>query len=124
MFAKKILIAGLVASAGLGLTACVDDGYGGGYGVGYASDNWDPYYGGFSADPYWGWQGDYYYPGSGYYVYGRDNSRRRWNGDQQRYWQGRSQNWNNAHREIRPMWKDYGVQGGQRWQGRGGGRRR
>lgn len=124
MIARKILIAGLGLTAAFGLSACVEDGYGYG-GVGYASAGWDPYYGGFSADPYWGWYGDYYYPGTGYYVYGRDHRRRRWSGDQQNYWRGRGQNWNNAHRDIRPMWRDFGGarggQGGGRGPGGGGG---
>lgn len=125
MLSRKILIAGLGLAAAVGLSACVDDGYGYGYGggVGYVSDGYDPYYGGFNADPYWGWYGDYYYPGTGYYVYDRNRGRHRWNGGQQNYWRGRSQTWNNAHRDVRPMWRDFGgarggVQGGR---GPGGG---
>ena len=119
MIPRKLLIAGLGLTAVFGLSACVDDGYGyGGGGIGYASSGWDPYYGGFSGDPDWGWYGDYYYPGTGYYVYGRDNRRYRWNGAQQNYWRGRSQYWNNAHRDIRPMWRDFrGPGGGNNWQG-------
>ena len=118
MLSRKILIAGLGLAAAVGLSACVDDGYGYGGGVGYVSDGYDPYYGGFNADPYWGWYGDYYYPGTGYYVYDRNRGRHRWNGGQQNYWRGRSQTWNNAHRDVRPMWRDFGgarggVQGGR-----------
>jgi hypothetical protein len=102
----KIAIAGAALAAGFGLSGCVDDGYGyGGVGVGYDAA-YDPYYGGFSADPYWGWEGDYYYPGSGYYVYDRDYRRHRWTGAQQHYWQGRGQAWHG--RQTRPMWRDYG----------------
>lgn len=107
---KLTLAAAALVSIG-GLSACADDyGYGG-VSVGYGASAWDPYYGGYSADPYWGWYGDYYYPGSGYYVYDRNNYRHRWNDQQRGYWQGRSQQWRGAHREIRPMWRDYGVQG-------------
>lgn len=110
----RIAAAGLVLAAGLGVSACVDDGYGyGGVSVGYASDNWDPYYGGYRADPYWGWYGDYYYPGTGYYVYDRSNRRHRWNDSQRGYWQGRSQTWHNARRDMRPVWRDYGVPRGE-----------
>lgn len=122
MLSRKILVVGLGLTAAIGLSACVDDGYGYGYGggVGYVSDGWDPYYGGFSADPYWGWYGDSYYPGTGYYVYDRNHARHRWNGAQQNYWHGRSQTWNNAHRDVRPMWRDYGGAPGGRGPGGGG----
>ena len=112
----KVSLVGLALAAGLGTTACTD-GYGsGGVSVGYNSGDWDPYYGGFSADPYWGWNGDFYYPGTGYYVYDRQNRRHRWNDSQRGYWQGRTQAWHG--RQVRPMWRDYGVTRG------GGGRRR
>jgi len=115
MISKRFIVAGLVLTAGLGVSACVDDGYGGGVAVGY--NDWDPYYGGFRADPYWGWYGDYYYPGTGYYVYDHSNRRTRWNDTQRGYWQGRSQAWQG--RQMRPMWRDYGVARG----GHGGRRR-
>ena len=112
----KIAIAGAALAAGFGLSGCMDDGYGyGGMSYGYDAA-WDPYYGGFSADPYWGWYGDYYYPGTGYYVYDRNHQRHRWNGDQQHYWQGRSQAWHG--RQVRPVWRDYG----NGWTGPQGGR--
>ena len=118
----KLSLAGLALAAGLGTTTCTDD-YGGGYGysgvsVGYGSADWDPYYGGYRGDPYWGWYGDYYYPGTGYYVYDRNNRRHRWNDNQRGYWQGRSQTWHNARRDIRPVWRDYGVDRGNRGSGR------
>jgi hypothetical protein len=106
MSKSRLIIAGFALAAGLGLSACAEDGYGGGVAVGYSSGGWDPYYGGFSADPYWGWYGDYYYPGSGYYVYDHNNRRHRWNDQQRGYWQGRSGAWRG--RETRPMWRDYG----------------
>jgi hypothetical protein len=88
---------GLVAVAGVGLTACVDDGYGyGGMSVGYGAPG---YYDGYYDDgygygsPYWGWYGDYYYPGTGYYVYDRDRRPHRWNDGQRRYWESRRGNW-------------------------------
>lgn len=129
---QKVALAAAALSATIGLSACADGyGYGGGYGgvgVGYASAPWDPYYGGYSGDPYWGWNNDFYYPGTGYYVFDRSNRRYRWNDQQRGYWQGRAQGWRSARREIRPMWRDYGVQGvpnrGPRgfYGGRGGGR--
>jgi hypothetical protein len=121
---KLTLAAAALVSIG-GLSGCVDDyGYGG-VQVGYAAGGWDPYYGGYSADPYWGWNNDYYYPGYGGYVYDRQNVRHRWNDQQRGYWQGRSQTWRGAHREMRPMWRDYGIQGRPgRGMGGGGGRNR
>ncbi len=109
--AKLSLAAAALLSAGA-LSAC-NDGYGyGGVSAGYGVANtWDPYYGGYRADPYWGWNNGYYYPGTGVYVYDRQNIRRRWNPQQRGYWQGRNQTWRGAGREIRPMWRDYGVQG-------------
>ena len=116
----KLSLAGLALAAGLGTTACTD-GYGySGVSVGYGASDWDPYYGGYRADPYWGWYGDYYYPGTGYYVYDRQNRRHRWNDGQRGYWEGRSQTWRGARREMRPMWRDYGITRDNR----GGGRRR
>ena len=112
MTSLRFAAAGLALAAGLSLSACATDGYGsGGVSVGYS--DWDPYYGGFSGDPYWGWYGDYYYPGTGYYVYDRHNRRHRWNDAQRGYWQGRSRHWNDAHRDMRPMWRDYGVNRGR-----------
>ena len=109
----RFLALGTAALVSLGgLSACTD-GYGySGVSVGYGvADSWDPYYGGYRADPYWGWSGDYYYPGTGYYVYDRQNVRHRWNDQQRGYWQGRTQTWRGANREMRPMWRDFGVQG-------------
>ncbi|RYD26119.1 MAG: hypothetical protein EOP89_07700, partial [Lysobacteraceae bacterium] len=114
---KKLAFAAAALTATLGLGACADGyGYGGGYGgvgigAGYANAAWDPYYGGYAGDPYWGWNNDFYYPGTGYYVFDRSNRRYRWNAQQRGYWQGRAQGWRSARREIRPMWRDYGVRG-------------
>lgn len=110
----RFVAAGLALAAGLSLSACATDDYGDDYGYGYGSvsvgySDWDPYYGGFRADPYWGWYGNYYYPGTGYYVYDRYNRRHRWNDAQRGYWQGRSRNWHDAHRDMRAMWRDYGM---------------
>lgn len=116
---NKVVLAAAALTATMGLSAC-NDGYGyGGVGLGYNSAAWDPYYGGYTGDPYWGWNNDYYYPGTGYYVFDRSNRRYRWNAQQRGYWQGRSQGWRGAHREIRPMWRDYGVRGGPGIGGRG-----
>lgn len=116
---KLSLAAAALLSAG-SLSGC-NDGYGyGGVSTGYGvASTWDPYYGGYRADPYWGWNNNYYYPGTGGYVYDRQNVRRRWNPQQRGYWQGRTRVWRGANREMRPMWRDYGVQGGP-----GRGRRR
>lgn len=112
----KLAIAVAALGSTLGLSACADGyGYGGGYGgvnVGYANAAWDPYYGGYAGNPYWGWNDNFYYPGTGYYVFDRSNRRYRWNAQQRGYWQGRAQGWRSARREIRPMWRDYGVRGG------------
>lgn len=107
---KRAALIGLVIAGGLSVSACYDDGYYGGVSVGYG-DTWDPYYGGFAADPYWGWYGDYYYPGTGYYVYDRGNRRHRWDGPTRNYWQGRAQPWRGANRDMRPVWRDYGGNG-------------
>jgi len=112
MSRTRLMIAGFALAAGLGLSACTEDGYGGGVAVGYNSGGWDPYYGGFSADPYWGWYGDYYYPGTGYYVYDRNHHRHRWDDRQRGYWEGRSGAWRG--RETRPVWRDFGSRGGNR----------
>lgn len=105
----KLSLAGLALAAGLGTTACTD-GYGySGVSVGYGVSDWDPYYGGYRGDPYWGWYGDYYYPGTGYYVYDRYNRRHRWDDRQRGYWEGRSRTWREARRDVRPVWRDYGV---------------
>jgi hypothetical protein len=117
MTSLRLAAAGLALAAGLGLSACADDNGYGSVSMGYG--DWDPYYGGFSADPYWGWYGDYYYPGTGYYVYDRSHRRHRWNDSQRGYWQGRSQNWHNAHRDMRPMWRDYRGARGNNRSGRG-----
>lgn len=108
MIRSRILLVGLLAAAGTGLSACATDGYyGGGYG-GYG-DYYD-YSGGYYDDgglyynpSYYGWYGDYYYPGSGYYVYDRNHNRHRWNDAQRRYWQNRGQNWN-GHRPNDGNW--------------------
>lgn len=121
---KILSLAALALGATAGLSAC-SDGYGySGVSVGYNSAGWDPYYGGYRADPYWGWNSDYYYPGTGYYVYDRQNVRHRWNDQQRGYWQARSQTWRSAKREMRPMWRDYGVAGRPGSGGRGDHRRR
>ena len=110
-----------------GLSSCADGyGYGGGFAQGFGGGGgggWDPYYGGYNADPYWGWNNNFYYPGMGNFVYDRQNLRRRWNGQQRGFWQGRGQVWRGAHRQMRPMWRDYGI-GGQPGRGLGNGRGR
>lgn len=123
---KRFALIALVLAGGATLGAC-NDGYGyGGVSVGYA-DSWDPYYGGFSGDPYWGWYGDRYYPGTGVYVYDRDHRRHRWDGPTRDYWNGRGRAWHDAHRDMRPMWRDFGGRspgsGGGHWGGRPGGGR-
>ncbi|MBY8828608.1 hypothetical protein [Hephaestia mangrovi] len=102
MLKSRLMLAGLVVAAGLGVSACATDGYyGGGYGGygGYYGDYYD-YNGGYWDDgglyydpSYYGWYGNYYYPGTGVYVYDRNHNRHRWNDAQRRYWQNRGHNW-------------------------------
>jgi hypothetical protein len=100
MLKSRLVLAGFVVAAGLGVSACATDGYyGGGYGGYYGSSYYD-YDGGYWDDgglyyapSYYGWYGDYYYPGSGIYVYDRNHNRHRWNDSQRRYWQNRGSNW-------------------------------
>lgn len=119
MIRPKIALAAVALLSIGGLSAC-SDGYGYGYGgvaSGYGAGPWDPYYGGYRADPYWGWNNDFYYPGTGIYVYDRQNVRRRWNNQQRGYWLGRGRVWRGDNRQIRPVWRDYGIQGrpGRGW---------
>ncbi|HEU4960527.1 MAG TPA: hypothetical protein VFT56_08970 [Sphingomonas sp.] len=102
MITSRIALVGLIAAAGLGVSACATDGYyGGGYG-GYYGDYYD-YNGGYWDDggmyyspSYYGWYGNYYYPGSGVYVYDRNHNRHRWNSSQRRYWQNRGHDWHGS----------------------------
>jgi len=121
MASIKKRLAAAVAAAGLsiGLGGCMGDyGYGG---VGYASDYYDGYGGGYGYGPslayggyggYGGWYNDFYYPGSGIYVFDRSGRRSRWNDGQRRYWEGRREQW----RGQGGRWQ------GQRADGRGPGR--
>lgn len=123
---KKRLAAALAAAGlSIGLGGCMGDyGYGG---VGYASDYYDGYGGGYGYGPslayggygggyggYGGWYNDFYYPGAGIYVFDRSGRRSRWNDGQRRYWEGRRGNWQGQR----------GPGQGQRaeWGGRGQGR--
>ena len=102
MYIPRIVAAGLIGAAALGLSACTD-GYGySGVSLGYGSGYYDDYYGGgYYGSPYWGWYGDYYYPGSGYYVYDRYRRPHRWSDSQRRYWEGRRHDWRGDRREVR-----------------------
>jgi hypothetical protein len=100
MITSRIALVGLIAAAGLGVSACATDGYYGGAYGGYYGDYYD-YDGGYWGDgyygpSYYGWYGDYYYPGSGVYVYDRYRNRHRWNDHQRRYWQDRGHHWNGS----------------------------
>jgi hypothetical protein len=102
MFKSRLALAGLIAAAGLGVSACATDGYYGGAYGGYYGDYYD-YNGGYWDDgglyyspSYYGWYGNYYYPGSGIYVYDRNHNRHRWNDHQRRYWQNRGHNWHGS----------------------------
>lgn len=123
---KKRLAAALAAAGlSIGLGGCMGDyGYGG---VGYASDYYDGYGGGYGYGPqlayggygggyggYGGWYNDFYYPGSGIYVFDRSGRRSRWNDGQRHYWEGRRGSWQGQR----------GPGQGQRaeWGGRGQGR--
>jgi len=130
MASIKKRLAAAIAAAGLsiGLGGCMGDyGYGG---VGYASDYYDGYGGGYGYGPslayggygggyggYGGWYDNYYYPGAGVYVFDRSGRRSRWNDGQRRYWEGHRGGWNGQHG---PRPGQYAGSGGQ---GRPGGGR-
>ena len=83
-------------------------GYGGvsvGFGTGYSSGYYDPWYGA----PYWGWYGDYYYPGTGFYVYDAGRRRHHWDDDTRRHWTSRREGWRGREGEagIRENWRDF-----------------
>lgn len=90
-FAGHFKTIGLVALAGVSLSACAYDDYGyGGVSVGYGGGGYyDDYYPGYGGYPGYGWYDGFYYPGNGYYVYDRGGRRHRWNDGQRRYWEGR-----------------------------------
>ena len=114
---KRVALAGLLAAAGVSLSACVYDdyGYGGisaGYGGGYYDDYYPGYYPGYAG---YGWYDGYYYPGNGYYVYDRGGRRHRWSDSQRRYWERHHQHgdnrpgrpdggWHRPDRPDRPDW--------------------
>lgn len=111
---RTIQTLGLIAAAGLGLSACTD-GYGySGVSVGYgaAPYYYDDYYGAGYA-PYWGWYGDYYYPGTGYYVYDRYRRPYRWNDGQRNYWEQRRQAWRGDRGNGNPNWNGWRGDGGR-----------
>ena len=128
--ARRILLAGGIAAASLGLSGCYDDGYGyGGVQVGYGGGYYDdgfgyggPYGGGYGYGSPYGWYGDFYYPGNGIYVFDRGGGRHRWNDGQRRYWEGRRGGdrggWQGRPGEGRPNGVAGGRPGG--WQGNGG----
>ena len=101
MSRARIIGAGLILAATLGLAACAGN-YGGGYGsIGYAggyNSGYDRYYGdafGYRSVPYgyvgsnFGWYGNSYYPGTGVYIYDRRGHRRQWSSQHRSYWQNR-----------------------------------
>jgi hypothetical protein len=113
---NRIGAALLAATAALGLSGCVTDDYGYGYGgvsLGYS----DGYYGGYYGAPYYGWYDNYYYPGTGYYSYDRGGGRHTWTDSQRRYWESRR-----GDRQAGENWSGYrgGQTGGtgQSWQQR------
>lgn len=107
----RICAALFAASAAFGLSGCVTDDYGYGYGgldLGYSS--------GYYGSPYYGWYDDFYYPGTGYYIYDRGGRRHTWNDSQRRYWESRRGNgWSG-----RENWSGYRGNRGdsQAWQQR------
>jgi len=124
----------MIALAAVSLTtlgACVDDGYGYGYGgvsYGYGGPSYygsyyNDFYDGGYGTPYYGWYGGYYYPGSGYYVYDRYRRPYRWNSYQQRYWQDRGRYYRGPSRPNEWRGFDRGPQAqggdGYRWRGNG-----
>ena len=116
---RTLFTTALVVAAGIGLSGCVEDGYGyglGSYGSGYYGDYYGDFYDGSYGTPYYGWSDGYYYPGSGYYVYDRDRRPHRWNNNQRNYWEKRGKNWRGNHRNDE--WR--GFQRGPRQDGNDG----
>lgn len=118
MSRRRIIGAGLILAATLGLAACADD-YGNGYGygsIGYAggyNSEYDRYYGdpyGYRSVPYgyvgsnFGWYGDYYYPGTGVYIYDRRGNRRQWSSQHRSYWENRGRLSPEARQGGRAEW--------------------
>src|SRR5215213_3699753 len=126
----------LVIAAGITLSGCAYDPYGGlsvgvGYGSGYGgygsygsnygSYGYDPYYSGYgyggssaygygSYSPYFGWYDGFYYPGTGYYVYDSYRRPHRWSDRQQSYWTQRQQAYRSSGtttRRISDDWSDF-----------------
>jgi len=97
---KRLALVGLLAAAGMSLSACVYDDYGyGGVSVGYGGGGYyDDYYPGVG----YGWYDGFYYPGTGYYVYDRGGTRHRWNDRQRRYWEERRHHGDGQVRPGRP----------------------
>ena len=117
----KLRILTLGAGSLVALTACVDDGYGGGVAVGYGGGYYGEIYDGAYGSPYYGWYGGYYYPGTGYYVYDRYRRPMRWSDSQRRYWENRGRYWrSHRHDEWRGFDRGPSRDGGDgyRWRGR------
>lgn len=125
---KTLFTTALAIAAGLGLSGCVEDGYGyglsTGYGGGYYGDYYGDFYDGSYGMPYYGWSDGYYYPGSGYYVYDRDRRPHRWTDRQRDYWEKRGKSWrgNNRGDEWRGFQRGPRQDGtdGYRWRNRDG----
>lgn len=118
----KLRTIALGAAAAAMLTACVDDGYGGGVSVGYRSVGYySDFYDGAYGTPYYGWYRGYYYPGSGYYVYDRDRRPVRWTEGQRHYWNRRGQGWRGSSRgeEWRGFDRGPGSHGSDGYRSRG-----
>lgn len=115
----RLLGAGLLVAATLGLGACStydSRGYSGvSVGVNYGS----PYYGSrYDRGGYYGWYDDFYYPGTGYYIYDRRGTRHRWSDRYRDYWMARRirgrtyrDNWSGYqvprhYRDQRPAYRD------------------
>lgn len=123
----KLRMIALGAASLVALTACVDDGYGGGLAYGYGAPGYySDFYDGAYGAPYYGWYGGYYYPGSGYYVYDRARRPMRWNDSQRNYWQNRSRGWTGSSRseEWRGFDRGPSRRGGDGYRWRGGRGRR
>lgn len=109
---QRIGTIALVIAAGVGASACVDDGYG--YRHGYTSVSVGV---GGAYDPYWGWYGDYYYPGTGYYVYDQYRHPRRWTDGERLYWEGRARTYRGGSARAE-RWDGFDRRGGGNYRGR------
>jgi hypothetical protein len=106
------------AVASIGLSACVYDDYGYGYGgYGYGGYGYGSYYDSYYPG-YYGWYDDFYYPGIGLYVYDRSGHRRHWSDGQRQYWEShRDHNWSGSGSGNWSGYHHDGNWSGDNWSG-------